>query len=282
MTLTYKGRTMEKGQIKKDDKKDIVTFGKYRVVNDYKFFFIYKKSSKLLSAICLLIDSKNRIGQLKDDLYESTHQLIKDILCLNGLELKESIMNAERRILHIIALLSSASIIDIIDKDNADILIREYSELLEIIPKLSRNPPNIDDQRIFSDFQADFQKLNDEYKRDQTSLNDKNNTAHSRNFHKFGSYENLANRNINEVRKTDPVLLGNKGHNGTNASQKDIERENIAIKVINEGGSASIKDISVHMKDVSEKTVQRLLISMLSKGLIRREGDRRWSRYLLA
>ena len=42
---------------------------------------------------------------------------------------------------------------------------------------------------------------------------------------------------------------------------------------------ATIKDISEIITDVSEKTIQRELNSLIEKGQVIREGERRWSRY---
>lgn len=42
---------------------------------------------------------------------------------------------------------------------------------------------------------------------------------------------------------------------------------------------ATIKDIADIITDVSEKTIQRELNSLIEKGQVRREGERRWSKY---
>lgn len=42
---------------------------------------------------------------------------------------------------------------------------------------------------------------------------------------------------------------------------------------------ATIKDIAEIITDVSEKTIQRELNSLIEKGQVRREGERRWSKY---
>ncbi len=42
---------------------------------------------------------------------------------------------------------------------------------------------------------------------------------------------------------------------------------------------ASVKDIAEVITDVSEKTIQRELNSLIEKGQVIREGERRWSRY---
>lgn len=43
----------------------------------------------------------------------------------------------------------------------------------------------------------------------------------------------------------------------------------------------SIKDVAFSIKNCSEKTIQRELVSMVSEGLLRKEGERRWSKYSL-
>lgn len=59
-------------------------------------------------------------------------------------------------------------------------------------------------------------------------------------------------------------------------SRQDQIRDIIAVKK-----SVSIKDISADIKDCSEKTIQRELNDMIEKAIIKREGERRWSRYSL-
>ncbi len=45
---------------------------------------------------------------------------------------------------------------------------------------------------------------------------------------------------------------------------------------------ATIKDIAEVITDVSEKTIQRELNSLIEKGQVLRQGERRWSKYSLA
>ena len=42
---------------------------------------------------------------------------------------------------------------------------------------------------------------------------------------------------------------------------------------------ATVKDVAEVITDVSEKTIQRELNSLIEKGQVIREGERRWSRY---
>lgn len=49
--------------------------------------------------------------------------------------------------------------------------------------------------------------------------------------------------------------------------------------IIKEKGQVTIKDISLLFSDVSEKTIQRELMSLISQGQITKTGERRWSKY---
>ena len=43
-----------------------------------------------------------------------------------------------------------------------------------------------------------------------------------------------------------------------------------------------IKDVSPLIKGCSEKTIQRELLSMVKSGILKKEGEKRWSKYSLA
>ncbi len=47
-------------------------------------------------------------------------------------------------------------------------------------------------------------------------------------------------------------------------------------------GEATIKDISEIITDVSEKTIQRELNAMIEDSVVKRQGERRWSKYSLS
>lgn len=59
------------------------------------------------------------------------------------------------------------------------------------------------------------------------------------------------------------------------------ERRDAILSVIKNKQQASIKDISTHIRTVSEKTIQRELSALITAGIVRKEGERRWSTYSL-
>lgn len=62
---------------------------------------------------------------------------------------------------------------------------------------------------------------------------------------------------------------------------KDARRARI-IKLIKDNREVAIKDIANHFPELSEKTIQRELVSLTESGVLKKFGERRWSRYALA
>lgn len=85
--------------------------------------------------------------------------------------------------------------------------------------------------------------------------------------------------------ETQPFSMSDKkGHNkrqttSTLSKGQDVRTQAI-LKIVNENMKVSIKDISKTVRDCSEKTIQRELAGLMRQGLVRKEGERRWSVYL--
>src|SRR3989344_2189529 len=53
-------------------------------------------------------------------------------------------------------------------------------------------------------------------------------------------------------------------------------------KLIKDNREVTIKDISTYFPELSEKTIQRELVALVEEGVLKKFGERRWSRYALA
>jgi hypothetical protein len=67
-----------------------------------------------------------------------------------------------------------------------------------------------------------------------------------------------------------------------NNISKDSNRQEIIVAMLKGGAKLTIKDFAKNIKNCSDKTIQRELILMVSKGILKKEGERRWSKYFLA
>lgn len=83
---------------------------------------------------------------------------------------------------------------------------------------------------------------------------------------------------LNEPVKDIKVTNSSKRHYIESKGQSD--RMSLILELVRKRKSLSIKEIASVIKDCSEKTIQRELNSLIEQGLIRREGERRWSVYI--
>lgn len=63
---------------------------------------------------------------------------------------------------------------------------------------------------------------------------------------------------------------------------KNSARRSTIVTILKTRPNLTIKDFSHVITDVSEKTIQRELNSLLEEGVVTRSGERRWSKYSLA
>jgi hypothetical protein len=90
----------------------------------------------------------------------------------------------------------------------------------------------------------------------------------------------LQNSNQKESKLTHKTTATrSKGHIKDIDGLKD--RRDAILSVIKNKVRASIKDISAVIRGVSEKTIQRELLSLIRDGTVLKHGERRWSTYSL-
>lgn len=65
------------------------------------------------------------------------------------------------------------------------------------------------------------------------------------------------------------------------APKKGSARKDAIVGLVSRKGEVSVKDIFEAVPGVSEKTLQRELLALVSSGVLEKKGERRWSRYSL-
>lgn len=62
---------------------------------------------------------------------------------------------------------------------------------------------------------------------------------------------------------------------------KASERRSKIVEIIKEKGEVNVNDVVTSFPDVSSKTIQRELTSLVEENVLKREGEKRWSKYSL-
>lgn len=148
----------------------------------------------------------------------------------------------------IIAFLQLSSSISLISKSNTDIIIREIESILTHIEQDGKDMAS----------KAGF-VLSEEF---------------------FKQLEITGKGQIGIQQKGRSAVI-EKQKTSENIKDKKESRQERILSLLKNRPNLTIKDFANVISDCSEKTIQRELIDLVEKGIIKREGERRWSKYSL-
>lgn len=216
--------------------------------------YITQKSQKIVSALYLITDHIKDSDVIKWEIREEGITLVSNSLISSSdypIEKDHAIKNVSVSLEKIIALLNITLISSLISKMNVNIVISELESLINFIEKDSKEnhlPGYILSDSFFSTDSADK----------MTERDDKGHEGSSRTLSTFST------------------------QNGVKKEDKKEGRKDSIIAILKKDSNLTIKDFTKVIKDCSEKTIQRELISLVKSGIVKRVGERRWSTYSLA
>ncbi|MCK5021667.1 MAG: hypothetical protein KAR54_00255 [Candidatus Pacebacteria bacterium] len=229
--------------------------------NDLYLSFFRKKTERVVSALYLITNHFSDDEILKWKLRKQGIQLLSYTMSLNRIGLSNNnilFSNIENNISEIISYLDIALIIKIISDTNIEVFKRELNFLLSLITKSLQNL----DENSLPKLNGDYFKVKD---------------SNLRNKEVKLALESIKDNYIDKGQFKGQTPLNPKKIE-TNKEKKSSRRDKI-IKLLDKGQELTIKDIMKVFDDCSEKTIQRELQVMLKESLLKKEGERRWSRY---
>lgn len=185
-------------------------------------------------------------------------------------------------ILETLALLELAFISGLLSEMNFTILKREYAALRDAIEVKKASHESRTDNILGETFFGS--SFHDEERSHRDTFNKGHNnhqmsfTASERNpnVHDYGLKQATSK---NENHNIKPVVRSSQ-HASQNIG-RETRRAQIE-KLVKDNREVMVKDIAKHFPDLSEKTLQRELVAMVAEGVLKKTGERRWSRYSLA
>ncbi|MBU6427054.1 hypothetical protein KGQ27_02330 [Patescibacteria group bacterium] len=226
-------------------------------VEDY-LLYVFKKTEKITSALYLVS------GLLKDD--EPMKWELRD----RGMDLLSSSFSASNAVpgdknyiiqslftaaLETISLLNVAKVSNLISEMNYSVLVKEIDQIVALMK-----------DRLSESAQSAGLVLSEQFFKTPSLFT--------------GGFK-AATKSKNEANSHKSRQLSDVSSGHSAVEEKKAKRRDDIINVLKGQSNLTIKDFAKVIKDCSEKTIQRELIEMVEKGLIRKEGERRWSRYSL-
>lgn len=230
--------------------------------HNHHFAFIYKKTEKLVTAVYMITNFIKDNEPLKWRIRENALSLMEINIDCNSVSLTERrdlLKEFQSVALEIVSFSSIAYHAGIISEMNFHILSREFNNLISLIGKGENRQAN-----------------------EQTVMLDPGffDTEEPPAF-KTATVSTEPHISKGQVSRTssNPVMESLSPRVST--APKDNRKTSI-IKLLSKKNGLNIKDFSESIKGCSAKTIQRELLAMVASGVLKKEGDRRWSTYSLA
>lgn len=233
-------------------------------VDDSAFLFIHKKMEKLVTAVYLVSNLFSDNEPIKWSLRDKTAKLLSFTLTYKETNIsgrKEFCQSLKTKVLEVVSLLQVASFSGLVSEMNFSIINKEFAKIIEYIE--STEEINGDTQLSKKFFEVESVKNNTQILDVKKEIQ----SIQSNNFVISDKSENSI-KDTNEEDKNKLFI-------------KRTNRQESIITILKKKSDLNIKDIAQSIKGCSEKTIQRELINLMEEGIIKRTGERRWSRYSL-
>lgn len=268
--------------------------------NDSDFYVIHKKAEKLAIATYMISNFFASEEPLKWSLRRVVGELLKDTVTLSSasLSVKDSLVRTlSSKLTELTSLYEVAHKAGFISEMNFTIIKGELDKMLELLDR--REGGQVNTKSISFDesfFKVERPKESEVRGMSYESGVMKKNNPSSIEYSTRQSYPQATNFNTHtSLRGVENkfVQSGGEGQKHPvketpsfikdNNALKDIKdkRQNIIIALVKKHRTLTIKGFTGVIKDCSEKTIQRELLSLVEKKVLKKEGERRWSTYSL-
>lgn len=233
---------------------------------DQSFVFVYKKTEKLATALYMVTNLFGDTEPMKWTLRTKVSNLLSFIIGFKDvLESREYEFSNEvkTKVLEVVSLLEVASRSGLVSPMNFSILKTEFMNLVNALGTLRKETGERTQFALPKTF-FDVPRTHTTHTGHVTA------STHTDTGHDHGYKGHPSIK--------DSLSLNNSEHADV---FKKTNRQSIIINLLKKKKDLTIKDIALVIRDCSEKTIQRELISLIEAGVLKKTGERRWSRYSL-
>lgn len=273
------------------------------------FLNLNSKTNKLITALYMVTDIMDKDEPLRNKLRSAATDVLSDMHVISYRTEANLINKNINKIREIVSFLEVASTIRMISEMNFTILKKEFTNLKESLSK--HNNPILIEDFLNSNNNEDssvINNINNKEINESESVSLKNAPHPNPLLVKERGRENSIARigiqkgstlmkAIRDIKKDTKTLgkanMSNRKNIVSNESNSlrsgfdnlKKERRDIIIKIIKDKKQATITDIKTFASGVlvscGEKTLQRELISMVNDGVLKKIGEKRWSKYFI-
>lgn len=238
--------------------------------------YIVTKTSRIVAVTLMLADVLDANNELKIELQKSSIGLVKDAsVSAQSLESRAALT---RGLLRVVALLDVAQKAGLLSKMNTETLSDEivsFSEFLNTV-EWHTGRRYIDESYFRSEIPRDVFSPEPIITKSETTY------RHERDIRE----PHAMIRNYERDQYTGFAKKDTDVHERVQYKERvqEIQKDRRAtiLGLVQKKDRITVKDVANVIKDCSEKTIQRELLALVRQGVLKKEGERRWSTYSMA
>jgi hypothetical protein len=249
-----------------------VTAEKEKAISSY----IIQKTLRIASATLLLTDVMDKEAPVRQTLQKTSIGLVEDAAMSVSLQPSRESLLARLRTLS--ALFDTALLARLLSESNIAIMQNEINALAEFAHSTGwvHAARTLGDALLHVDVPVGFYTT-ERYQGPQTTSLGQPHYATQPSVVAQETREYATH----ETRQKDTAVHGQQQQRERMQGQQK-DRRAVILTLLQRKDRINIKDVTAVVKDVSDKTIQRELLSLVAQGVLVKEGERRWSTYRLA
>lgn len=279
--------------------KNIIVFRLFE--KDNYLLFVYKKSERIVSAFYLVSNLLSDSEPIKWQFRNVGINIMSQTLSLTSKPLSKSevIYKVVSELVRLLSLLDVSYVAGLVSNMNYTVLKKELENLLETLDAsdFSRSGQShkkvLLDKEFFtvpSDHLAPSADPKEDFLESVTRFPGQGLGSSGmpiRTWSDAAAFSSQAHRkghNKGQKPIKDKILsLKNspKGVSEEFADKVSTRRQTLILELLKTKNNLTIKDFILVVKNCSSKTIQRELLKLVERGVLKKEGQRRWSRYSL-
>ncbi len=255
--------------------------------NDSFSVYLFKKTEKIVLALYLVTDHLQEADSMRLSVRSIANEILKDGIKVTN---KYSAVNSDEgmisRMYEVSALLEIAGLTKLVAPNNAHIIKDEIARLAKDIKS------HQDAHQSGSNLKKSFFVVDTVPASHPTNAvsdvlykgHPKGQVEKEMSFTKPTPQMNNERAGVKEYAAKEKIIPERKSEVQTSLKReipKKDDRTDKIVSVIREKGQVTIKDVAETFVGISEKTIQRELQRMVLTGVLKKEGERRWSTYSL-
>jgi len=249
------------------------------IKDDNRALYIHKKTEKIVAALYLITSLMDNSEPVKWNLRTSAVSLMSFTIAF-VFESKEGDISVRQKIYALAAEINSVCEISVhaglLSSMNSGILKNELNSLMEVVEMRYKQGTGsykmLSREFYRTSFDKDLEgpRAIEPFHNEEGGVPGRSYIGHNNVLYKGVSNKQSFSSNTNKHQ-----------HNIKDSSQRKGTRREVILSLLGKKTDLTIRDFSDVIKDCSEKTIQRELIALVGQGVLKKEGERRWSRYSL-